>query len=118
MQDLPNDLQKNSYLKKRAGYRADFDYLLPYFGLPYQQYKTDDWAVVRPLIDTPMVEVVKRSIKKDVVPSVVGMGLRDAIYILENQGLKVQSNGYGQVVQQSILPNTKARGQTIRLYLN
>jgi len=40
------------------------------------------------------------------VPDVKGMGLRDAVYLLENRGLKVVVEGYGSVVYQSIVPGT------------
>lgn len=35
------------------------------------------------------------------IPNVVGMGLRDAMYVLENMGLKVKFTGSGSVVRQS-----------------
>lgn len=35
------------------------------------------------------------------VPNVVGMGLRDAMYILESQGYKVAAKGRGKIVEQS-----------------
>lgn len=38
----------------------------------------------------------------DKMPSVVGMGLRDALYTLESLGLKVSFKGSGTVVEQSI----------------
>jgi cell division protein FtsI (penicillin-binding protein 3) len=34
------------------------------------------------------------------------MGLRDALYLLENAGLTVRTNGIGAVRSQSILPGT------------
>ncbi len=40
------------------------------------------------------------------VPDVQGMGLRDAIYILEKSGLKVSCLGKGKVVSQSIAPGS------------
>ncbi|MEZ5014835.1 MAG: penicillin-binding protein [Chitinophagales bacterium] len=41
----------------------------------------------------------------NIMPDVRGMGLRDAIYLLEDTyGLKVDVQGVGKVVQQSILP--------------
>ncbi|MBO7219873.1 MAG: transpeptidase family protein [Alistipes sp.] len=43
----------------------------------------------------------------DVVPNVVGMGLNDALYLLERCGLTVEVVGYGSVVKQSIAPNSK-----------
>lgn len=36
------------------------------------------------------------------VPNVLGMGARDAVYLLENKGLKVNLQGSGKVVEQSI----------------
>jgi cell division protein FtsI (penicillin-binding protein 3) len=34
------------------------------------------------------------------------MSLRDALYLLENKGLKVNFNGKGKVISQSISPGT------------
>ncbi|MBR7102009.1 MAG: PASTA domain-containing protein, partial [Tidjanibacter sp.] len=39
-----------------------------------------------------------------VMPSVMGMGLRDAIYTLERAGLSVEISGVGEVVEQTPLP--------------
>ena len=36
------------------------------------------------------------------MPNLYGMGLMDAIYLLENAGLKVDFNGKGSVTNQSI----------------
>jgi cell division protein FtsI (penicillin-binding protein 3) len=51
------------------------------------------------------------------VPDVRGMGLSDAVYVLEKRGLKVSSKGYGKVVTQSIIPGTKAMHQQIQITL-
>ncbi len=56
--------------------------------------------------------------KADRVPDVRGMTLRDAIYLLENAGLKVALAGRGRVSTQSISPGAKySRGATIKLEL-
>ncbi len=53
------------------------------------------------------------------VPDVLGMGARDAVYALENRGVKVRLTGYGKVVKQSIEPGTMIiGGQIIELELN
>lgn len=53
-----------------------------------------------------------------VVPSVVGMGLKDAIWLLENAGLKVLFTGTGRVTAQSLRAGAHAEpGQTIQLTL-
>ena len=54
-----------------------------------------------------------------VTPNVVGMGLKDAVYLLENKGLKVAATGRGKVMNQSLLAGTNFnKGQTISLALN
>ena len=49
------------------------------------------------------------------VPNVVGMGLDDALYLLEKCGLTVDIVGYGKVVKQSIAPNTKVAATEKRI---
>lgn len=44
------------------------------------------------------------NIAKGTVPDVRGMGLKDALYLLENAGLKVKIEGKGKVVSQSMTP--------------
>ena len=54
-----------------------------------------------------------------VTPSVVGLGLKDAVYLLENKGLKIALTGKGKVVSQSVLAgSTFLKGQKISLLLN
>jgi cell division protein FtsI (penicillin-binding protein 3) len=53
------------------------------------------------------------------VPDVTGMGLKDAVYLLEQQGLHVQVAGRGKVRQQSVTPGTKIiKGGDIILQLS
>ena len=52
------------------------------------------------------------------VPDVRGMTLRDAVYVLENLGLKVLTEGRGRVENQSIVPGRKLeKGKRITLKL-
>lgn len=56
---------------------------------------------------------------KPVIPDVKGMGLKDAVYLLENKGLKTVVAGKGKVVNQSIAAGTTfKKGQKIILMLN
>ncbi len=43
-------------------------------------------------------------VKDDLVPDVRGMAIKDALYLLENAGLKVQFSGRGTVISQSVPP--------------
>jgi len=59
------------------------------------------------------------SVKQGLVPNVIGMGARDAIYLLENGGLKVNLIGAGKVRKQSIQAGSQLiRGATITIELN
>lgn len=52
------------------------------------------------------------------IPNVKGMGAKDAVYLLESQGLRVRLSGVGKVISQSIPVGSYARrGQTITLTL-
>ncbi|HKR03298.1 MAG TPA: penicillin-binding protein [Bacteroidia bacterium] len=52
------------------------------------------------------------------VPNVIGMGLRDAIYLLENRGMQVTVTGRGAVVKQSLDAGIKInKGQQIIIEL-
>ena len=60
-----------------------------------------------------------RTIKENLVPNVVGMGAKDAIYLLENMNLRVKLSGSGKVVEQSIPPGSRlVKGSTITIRLN
>ena len=53
------------------------------------------------------------------VPSVVGMGAKDAVYLLESKGLRVRLNGIGRVKSQSIAGGSRlVKGQTVSLALH
>lgn len=59
------------------------------------------------------------TIQQGLVPDVSGMGLRDALFLLEKYGLKVIAIGKGKVVSQSIEPGTNLiRGQKITIQLS
>jgi cell division protein FtsI (penicillin-binding protein 3) len=62
--------------------------------------------------------VQKIATVKNMVPDVSGMGLRDALYILESSGLHVTITGNGKVVSQSLpAGNRIIKGQRIHLQL-
>lgn len=53
------------------------------------------------------------------IPDIRGMGLKDAVYLLENMNLKVVARGIGKVKTQSITPGSAfTKNQTIVLELN
>jgi len=53
-----------------------------------------------------------------IVPNVMGMGAKDAVFSLENAGLRVNLTGKGTVFHQSVSPGTKlTKGQVITIQL-
>ncbi len=98
------------------GDEEDIRVVLDYLDLPYYGDPESDMAVLMASTDSLFLE--PRSLSTEQVPNVVGMGLRDAVYILENRGLQVKTTGVGRVARQSIIPGTRIRGQTITLSLN
>jgi cell division protein FtsI (penicillin-binding protein 3) len=57
--------------------------------------------------------------RKGVMPNVSGMGLKDALYLLGNAGLKTKVNGSGKVISQSVIAGTKVgKGLGVQIELN
>lgn len=53
------------------------------------------------------------------VPNVVGMGLKDALYLMNLHGIRVRVSGWGTVRQQSLPPGDLVnRGQTVTLTMS
>ena len=52
------------------------------------------------------------------LPNVKGLMIKDALYLLEQKGLKVNVKGKGRVIQQSLRPGSKViKGKEIEIIL-
>ncbi len=60
------------------------------------------WAV--PVSDNSSVTLLPSNHYQGTMPDVTGMGVKDAVFLLEQMGLKVMLNGKGNVIMQSISP--------------
>jgi cell division protein FtsI (penicillin-binding protein 3) len=88
-----------------AGYGQDLRKVFQTLQLPYadsmqqqlwvKAYNKDGKAVLK-----------AQPLREKVMPNVKGMGLKDALYLLENMGVKVQVKGRGRIVSQSVAPGT------------
>jgi cell division protein FtsI (penicillin-binding protein 3) len=101
----------------RAGKYEELQLLCNELGISSHLGDEDvDW--VRSRVDNNAITWRKNHSDLDLVPNVQGMTLRDAIYLLENKGLRVRVSGNGRVKQQSIGPGRKvSKGQTINIVL-
>jgi len=99
------------------GFRDDINEVLSNLNVRYRRTADDNWVATRESGDTIRLANVK--VEEGLVPDVRGMSLRDAIYLLENSGLRVRYNGRGRVLRQS--PEHGARyfeGTTVSLEMN
>ncbi len=79
--------------------------------------KTSDWVDV--FRSAKGVALKNTDYNSKLVPDVTGMGLRDALFLLENNGLQVRTIGKGTIKSQSLPAGTKIlNGQTIYLQLS
>jgi cell division protein FtsI (penicillin-binding protein 3) len=59
------------------------------------------------------------TIRNQIMPNVRGMGLKDAINLLENMGMKIMVKGRGKIIVQSVAPGTiLVKGVTVMLELS
>lgn len=77
------------------------------------------WRTVSVKNNSALMKPSVNTASNVITPTLIGMGLKDAIYLAENKGLRVVANGKGKVVSQSLAAGTVyKKGQTITLVLN
>ncbi|QKG55316.1 transpeptidase family protein [Hymenobacter sp. BRD128] len=110
----------------RAGLQQEIALVCDRIGLPGQTHATggEEWVRATAAADTAFVARTV-SLRPDAsvahpgrMPDVRGLTLRDALFLLENRGLKVQASGSGRVREQSVAPGDFAkRGLLVGLVL-
>jgi len=84
-------------------------------------FNPSNWNTIAQAVDSSAkaAPFVETQVKEGVVPNVLGMGLSDAIFTMENAGFKTKVSGWGKVVNQSLVAGTKLKiGTPIELALN
>ncbi len=101
-----------------AGNSADIKKVMQEFNIQYaDSVQGHQWVSVYAGDNHPVL--VGNKVRPDRMPNVRGMGLRDAIRVLEGLGLKVSVSGTGKVNSQSIPAGaTLAKGLTVLLELS
>ena len=76
------------------------------------------WAMTSRDEEVQKVQLQDVTLREGLVPLVVGMGAKDAVYLLEQAGLRVSTSGIGRVAAQSIPAGHKVvKGQGILITL-
>ncbi len=102
-----NTAQEPDYSLPRIkkGYRDDTEYLLADLRVKYRQEGKEKW--IESFTNQDTLQLKELELIENLVPNVTGMGLKDALFILENSGLKVMVKGRGKVVSQSLRPGVR-----------
>ncbi len=119
-QPINNSDKISPYIAK-VGNNNDFNIIYKTLGLsPDIPDINSEWIIEKNnSSDLCLTKFYKKIIDYNIVPDVRGMKLKDAVYILENQGLSVKINGKGTVKKQSIKYGTKIiKNEKIVLYLS
>lgn len=119
-QPLKTTVQLDSALSLKTGKGSEWQEILSTLHLPSNGAPVNSSSWVSAAVNAQQ-QVALQPVKqlKGAVPDVKGMGLKDALYLLENAGLRVQIKGTGKVVAQSIPGGSKiGKDKTIVIELN
>ncbi|HZW64606.1 MAG TPA: penicillin-binding protein [Hanamia sp.] len=115
----PAEAPVDSSLYKFYGLKKDVNNILEEFNYNSVDSSRDKWALG--FLKENNAKILNNNIFQSAnkIPDVKGMGLKDAVYVLENMGLKVSASGRGKVIYQSLLENSPFnKGETIKIQLN
>ncbi|MBC7934352.1 MAG: transpeptidase family protein [Rhizobacter sp.] len=111
----------DTVLYNSQGMKNDLQSIFSFMNIAYKDSaKEGYWRMAQMQNNIAAMNIpVNSTLINKVMPSVLGMGLKDAIYLLENKGLAVEVKGRGRVVDQSLTAGlTFNKGQKIQLLLN
>jgi cell division protein FtsI (penicillin-binding protein 3) len=75
------------------------------------------WSRMYAINDRTVIN--KQIISRQTIPNVKGMGLKDALFLLEGMDVKVKTKGKGKVVNQSVYPGMPVqKNQIVTLELD
>jgi cell division protein FtsI (penicillin-binding protein 3) len=100
----------------KDGNRYDLKNVLKDLRIPYVQNTQEEW--IGTTRNKNSIEFHKRLVSRGLVPDVIGMTAKDAVYLIENSGMNVRLIGAGKIIKQSIKPGSQVyRGGLIELTL-
>jgi cell division protein FtsI (penicillin-binding protein 3) len=121
--ELHMTMQKKEVLEQgvfptiRAGKQDELTMLCNELGISNHSNTDEEW--IKAVKNGNSVNWRKNVVVKDQVPDVNGMTLRDAIYLLEKSGMRVEHHGRGRVSDQSLAPGTRiSKGTRIHIRLS
>ncbi|HYG17175.1 MAG TPA: PASTA domain-containing protein, partial [Bacteroidia bacterium] len=103
----------------KVSQKSDLKDILNGVGISSQtEGEVDDDAWVFAKTADQALKINERKLINGLVPDVTGMGLKDAVYMIENAGMRVRYSGSGKVRKQSLQPGVRIiKGGTIYIEL-
>jgi cell division protein FtsI (penicillin-binding protein 3) len=102
-----------------AGNKDEVKSIMASLGVQYTDIGSigTDWAAISKQGNRPVMQ--GKAVTDKQMPQLAGLGLKDAVYICENMGLKVNVKGKGKVIAQSIAAGGSfKKGQPVQITLN
>lgn len=100
----------------RAGNKNDIQMIYDELGISANARQEAQW--VGSMKYDNSVALVERKVVENLVPNVTGMALTDALYLVENAGMRTKVYGNGKVIRQSIPVGSRIqKGSTMILEL-
>ncbi len=111
-------LKKDSAQFFYAGSTRDMQQVVRTLGVSYiDSVGKNEWGRLYASNYQPVLN--KESVSRQMMPDVKGMGLKDALYLLESMNLKVAASGRGKVKMQSIQPGSALKkNEAVSIELN
>lgn len=103
----------------KSGAKNELSRVMDAFDVKEQDNDVEtEWLIADRTEEGDAVSLKDLTLINGLVPRVTGMGAKDAVFLMENAGLRVSLQGVGRVVSQSIPPGQKInKGQTVLLTL-
>lgn len=97
------------------GNRSDLEKLFRSFKIKHSIMDDGEWLTTTKKEEK--IELEQRLVSDGIVPNVIGMSAKDAVFLIQKTGMRVKIIGYGTVYQQSVLPGTSVSEGTVILHL-
>ncbi|MFZ6051008.1 penicillin-binding protein [Halocola ammonii] len=116
-EEMPDSTDYSRIPVSKSGSQKELASVFATLEIPTEVKAKSDWVTTSTKEDK--VEITDRTIPQNLVPNVKGMGLQDALFLLESKGLEVKVIGSGTVKKQSIIPGARASNyKTITIELS
>ncbi len=97
------------------GYATDFESVFKHIGLPLNNVESNQWITT--VAGEDGIYTASWNFDQHNMPDLRGMGLRDAMYVMDSYGVKLVPRGRGKIISQSIPPGVAIHDGFVQLNL-